>query len=278
MTRPLRLSFPGAVYHVTSRGNARHDIVADDRDRSQWLSLLAHVVDRYGWLCHAYCLMDNHYHLVIETPKPNLSIGMRQLNGRYTQAYNRRHEQVGHVFQGRFTAILVEKDAHLLELCRYVVLNPVRAKIVSHPRLWMWSSYRATVGETKAPGWLTRDWILSQFGQRGGPAQARYRTFVAEGRGGPAPWEQLTGQIYLGSEKFVAQHQPNRVIRDIPRRQTQAQRPSLETLFERKGDLEKTIHQAYRQYGYRLADIADHLGVHAATVSRRLKRTEQENV
>jgi len=278
MARPLRLSFPGAVYHVTSRGNARHDIVADDRDRSQWLSLLAHVVDRYGWLCHAYCLMDNHYHLVIETPKPNLSIGMRQLNGRYTQAYNRRHEQVGHVFQGRFTAILVEKDAHLLELCRYVVLNPVRAKIVSHPRLWMWSSYRATVGETKAPGWLTRDWILSQFGQRGGPAQARYRTFVAEGRGGPAPWEQLTGQIYLGSEKFVAQHQPNRVIRDIPRRQTQAQRPSLETLFERKGDLEKTIHQAYRQYGYRLADIADHLGVHAATVSRRLKRTEQENV
>ena len=278
MTRPLRLSFPGAVYHVTSRGNARHDIVADDRDRSQWLSLLAHVVDRYGWLCHAYCLMDNHYHLVIETPKPNLSIGMRQLNGRYTQAYNRRHEQVGHVFQGRFTAILVEKDAHLLELCRYVVLNPVRAKIVSHPRLWMWSSYRATVGETKAPGWLTRDWILSQFGQRGGPAQARYRTFVAEGRGGPAPWEQLTGQIYLGSEKFVAQHQPNRVIRDIPRRQTQAQRPSLETLCERKGDLEKTIHQAYRQYGYRLADIADHLGVHAATVSRRLKRAEQENV
>lgn len=278
MARPLRLSFPGAVYHVTSRGNARHDIVADDRDRSQWLSLLAHVVDRYGWLCHAYCLMDNHYHLVIETPKPNLSIGMRQLNGRYTQAYNRRHEQVGHVFQGRFTAILVEKDAHLRELCRYVVLNPVRAKIVSHPRLWMWSSYRATVGETKAPGWLTRDWILSQFGQRGGPAQARYRTFVAEGRGGPAPWEQLTGQIYLGSEKFVAQHQPNRVIRDIPRRQTQAQRPSLETLFERKGDLEKTIHQAYRQYGYRLADIADHLGVHAATVSRRLKRAEQENV
>ncbi|MEK6802083.1 MAG: transposase [Nitrospirota bacterium] len=278
MARPLRLSFPGAVYHVTSRGNARHDIVADDRDRSQWLSLLAHVVDRYGWICHAYCLMDNHYHLLIETPKPNLSLGMRQLNGRYTQAYNLRHEQVGHVFQGRFTAILVEKDAHLLELCRYVVLNPVRAKIVSHPRLWAWSSYRATVGETKAPGWLTTDWILSQFGQRAGPAQERYRTFVAEGRGEPGPWEQLTGQIYLGSEKFVAQHQPNRVIRDIPRRQTQAQRPSLETLFQQKGNLEKTIHQAYRQYGYRLAEIADHLGVHAATVSRRLKRAEQENI
>lgn len=276
MARPLRLSFPGAVYHVTSRGNARHDIVADDRDRSQWVSLLAHVIDRYGWMCHAYCLMDNHYHLVIETPKPNLSIGMRQLNGRYTQAYNRRHEQVGHVFQGRFTAILVEKDAHLLELCRYVVLNPVRAKMVGHPRLWVWSSYRATVGETKAPGWLTTDWILSQFGQREAPAQERYRAFVAEGRGEPGPWEQVTGQIYLGSEQFVARHQPNRVIRDIPRRQTQAQRPPLETLFQRKGDPAKTIHQAYRQYGYRLAEIADYLGVHAATVSRRLKRAEGE--
>ena len=128
--------------------------MADDRDRTAFLTLLAHVVDRYGWLCHAYCLMDNHYHLLLETPQANLSLGMRQLNGRYTQAYNRRHERVGHLFQGRYTAILVEKEAHLLELCRYVVLNPVRAKMVAHPRLWSWSSYRATVGETNAPVWL----------------------------------------------------------------------------------------------------------------------------
>ena len=215
MARPLRLEFSGAVYHVTSRGNARQDIVVDDRDRSQFLTLLAHVVDRYEWLCHAYCLMDNHYHLLIETPQPNLSLGMRQLNGRYTQAYNRRHERVGHLLQGRFTAILVEKEAHLLALCRYVVLNPVRAKLVSHPRRWAWSSYRATVGEIKAHAWLTIDWILGQFGARVRPAQERYRAFVAEGRGGPRPWEQLRGQIYLGSEEFVARHQPNRVIRDI---------------------------------------------------------------
>ncbi|MBP8116766.1 MAG: transposase [Nitrospira sp.] len=278
MARPLRIEVPGAVYHVTSRGNARQDIVVDDRDRVQWLTVLAHVIDRYGWRCHAYCLMDNHYHLLLETPQPNLSLGMRQLNGRYTQDYNRRHERVGHLFQGRFKAILVEKDAHLLELCRYVVLNPVRAKIVPHPRQWAWSSYRATVGERKAPVWLTTAWILHQFGQRVGPAQERYRTFVAEGRGGPVPWEHLTGQIYLGSEQFVAQHQPNRVIRDIPRRQTQAQRPSLVKLFQRKGDPTRIIHQAYRQYGYRLAEIADHLGVHAATVSRRLKRTEDASV
>ena len=278
MTRPLRIEFPGAVYHVTSRGNARQAIVVDDRDRSQFFSILAHVVDRYGWLCHAYCLIDNHYHLLLETPQPNLSLGMRQLNGRYTQVSNRRHDRVGHLFQGRFTAILVEKEAHLLELCRYVVLNPVRAQMVSHPRLWAWSSYRATVGETQASDWLTTDWILGQFGQRVGPARERYRTFVAEGRGGPRPWEQLTGPIYLGSEEFVAQHQPNRVIRDIPRRQTQAQRPSLRVLFQKRGEPTRLIHMAYRQYGYRLAEIADHLGVHAATVSRRLKQAELEHV
>lgn len=278
MARPLRIEVPGAVYHVTSRGNARQNIVADDRDRTQWQSGLAHVVDRYGWLCHAYCLMDNHYHLLIETPQPNLSLGMRQLNGRYTQTYNRRYQRVGHLLQGRFRSILVEKEAHLLELCRYVVLNPVRAKLVPHPRQWAWSSYRATVGESKASAWLTTDWILGQFGQRVGPAQEKYRTFVAEGRGGPSPWDQLTGQIYLGSEEFVARHQPDRVIRDIPRRQTQAQRPTLRVLLQGKGESARLIHTAHRQYGYRLAEIANHLGVHPATVGRRLKQAEQANV
>jgi len=278
MARPLRIEFPGAVYHVTSRGNARQDIVTDDRDRTQWQAVLAHVVERYGWLCHAYCLMENHYHLVIETPQPNLSLGMRQLNGRYTQTYNRRHHRVGHLLQGRFNAILIEKEAHLLELCRYVVLNPVRAKLVPQPRQWSWSSYRATVGESETPAWLTIDWILGQFGQRVGPAQEKYRSFVAEGRGGPRPWDQLTGQIYLGSEAFVARHQPDRVIRDIPRRQTQAQRPTLRVLFEGRGEPTRLIHRAYRQYGYRLQEIADHLGVHPATVSRRLKQAEQADV
>ncbi|MGQ0666059.1 MAG: REP-associated tyrosine transposase [Nitrospiraceae bacterium] len=278
MARPLRIEFPGAVYHITSRGNARQDIVVDDRDRTQFLAGLAQVVDRHGWRCHAYCLMDNHYHLLVETPAPNLSQGMRQLNGPYTQAYNRRHQRVGHLFQGRFTAILVEKEAHLLELCRYVVLNPVRARMVAHPRQWGWSSYRATAGETNAPDWLTTDWILAAFGRRRESAQARYRSFVAEGRDRSPPWEHLTGQIYLGSEEFVARHQPDRVIRDIPRKQTQAQRPTLRVLFERKGEETQVIARAYRQYGYRLTEIAAHLGVHYATVSRRLKQGEQQGV
>jgi putative transposase len=278
MARPLRLEYPGAVYHVTSRGNARQDIVLDDRDRILFLEKLTHVIDRFGWRCHAFCLMDNHYHLLIETPQPNLSRGMRQLNGTYTQATNRRHQRVGHLFQGRFTAILVEKEAHLLELCRYVVLNPVRAKLVNHPRLWAWSSYRETAGERPAPAWLWTDWILGHFGTRQGEAQMRYRQFVADGREGPRPWEQLTGQIYLGSEAFIAQHQPDRVIRDIPRRQTQAVRPPLKDMFQRRGNEGHLIAMAYRRYGYRLREIAEHLGVHEVTVSRRLRQAEQETV
>lgn len=278
MARPLRIEFPGAVYHVTSRGNARQDIVADDRDRAQFLTLLAHVIDRFGWRCHAYCLMDNHYHLLLETPQPNLSRGMRQLNGRYTQVFNRRHRWVGHLFQGRFTAILVEKEAHLLELCRYVVLNPVRAKLVTHPRLWSWSSYRGTAGELTGPVWLCTDWILAHFGARQREAQRRYRQFVADGRDGPRPWDQVQGQIYLGSEDFISQHQPDRVIREIPRQQAQATRPSLREIFQRRRGEQRLIAVAYRQYGYRLAEIADHLGVHYATVSRRLKQAEEAHV
>ncbi len=203
---------------------------------------------------------------------------MRQLNGRYTQAFNRRHQRVGHLFQGRFAAILVDKDTHLLELFRYVVLNPVRAKMVTHPRLWSWSSYRRTAGERSGPAWLTAGWILSQFGMRQREAQQRYRQCVTEGRGGPGPWEQVQGRIYPGSIAFIAQHQPDRVIPEISRRQTQAKRPALGEIFQQRGEVPTLIAVAYRQYGYRLHDIALHLGVHYATVSRRLKQAEQEQV
>jgi putative transposase len=159
-----------------------------------------------------------------------------------------------------------------------VVLNPVRARVVPDPRRWALSSYRATVGETAAPAWLTTDSIVTQFSHRVESAQARYRTFVAEGRSGPRPRDQLMGQIYLGSEEFVAQHQPNHVIGDVPHRQAQATRPSLRVQFHGKQSEAKAIHLAYCRYGYRLAAIAEHLGVHYATVSRRLKHVEQANV
>jgi REP element-mobilizing transposase RayT len=365
MARPLRIAYPGAVYHVTARGNARQAIGRDDADRQRFVATLAdtvtqyrvrchawvlmpnhyhllletpesnlsaalrhlngvytqafnrrhrrvghlfqgrftailvekeryllglcryrddqdregflgtldHVVARYGWRCHAYCLMTNHYHLLIETPKPTLARGMRQLNGVYSQAFNRCHRRVGHLFQGRYHAILVEKEAHLLELCRYVVLNPVRVRACRTAGHWPWSSYRATAGLAPAPRFLTVDWVLGQFGQGQRQAQARYRTFVREGLG-RRPWQDLRGQIYLGTEEFVA-----RLTKQIPRQQEvprvqrQPVRPRLDAILRRPGD--KGIAVAYRQYGYRLREIADYLGVHYATVSRRLQKVEE---
>ena len=161
MARPLRLEYEGALYHVTSRGNAREGIFSDERDRERFLGILADVVARYGWICHAYCLMSNHYHLLIETPQAGLSHGMQLLNGVYTQWFNHRHKRAGHLFQGRFKGILVEKDNYLLELARYIVLNPVRAKMVQNVGDWPWSSYPATAGELQAPPLLTVEQILS---------------------------------------------------------------------------------------------------------------------
>jgi REP element-mobilizing transposase RayT/predicted RNase H-like HicB family nuclease len=143
MARPLRLEFPGAIYHVTARGNARAAIFLGHEDRQCFMDVFGECIKRFHWLCHTYCLMDNHYHLLVETPEGNLSFEMRQLNGIYTLRFNRRHGRIGHVFQGRFKAILVERESYLLELCRYVVLNPVRAGMVANAAQYPWSSYPA---------------------------------------------------------------------------------------------------------------------------------------
>lgn len=272
VTRPLRVEFPGAVYHVTSRGDGREAIYLDDRDRRTFLEVVGSVLERFAWRCHAYCLMGNHYHLLIETPKPNLARGMRQVNGVYTQRFNRRHGRVGHVFQGRYKAIVVQKDGHLLELCRYVVLNPVRAGLVKTVRAWPWSSYRVTVGEASEPAWVTTDWLLAQFGQRRAAAVREYRQFVAEGTV-QRPWEELIGQIYYGDEQFVTGVAASTLHPEVPRRQRQPIRPPLERIVT-EGTPE-AIGQAYREYGYHLVEIAQYLGVHYATVSRRLKQFEQ---
>jgi REP element-mobilizing transposase RayT len=249
MARPLRLAFAGGVYHVTARGNERKAIVRDDVDRARFLDTLAAMVDQYGVLCHAWVLMDNHYHLLLETPAPNLSLAVRYLNGVYTQRFNRRHRRVGHLFQGRFKAIVVEKEAYLLELCRYVVLNPVRAGVVKDPAASPWSSYRATAGLTPAPGWLTVDWLLAQFGRTQRAAQAQYRQFVAEGMRQPsAPWEEVVGQIYLGHEAFIrrAQRASRRAADpEIPRRQRQPAWLSPEAVLQ---------HVA-RDYGLAVPDL-----------------------
>lgn len=283
MARPLRLEFPGAVYHVTSRGNARQAIFLDKDDRESFLGVLSSVVARFNWLCHAYCLMENHYHLMVETMEGNLSWGMRQLNGVYTQVFNRRHTRVGHLFQGRYKAILVEKEAHLLELCRYVVLNPVRAGLVKRPEEWRGSSYRAIAGEAKKPVFLEVDWVLSQFGRRRAEAKKAYRRYVLEGLQGKSPWERLKGQILLGTEDFLARlREPLRgkdLLREVPRAQRYVARPALAEIFkEKKGRREKRndeiIYRAHVDHGYRMGEIAGHLGVHYTGISRAIRRVE----
>jgi len=281
MARPLRLEFPHAIYHVTSRGNARLPIFEGDQDRQQFLFILQEVVRRFNWLCYAYCLMDNHYHLVVETVEGNLSQGMRHLNGVYTQDFNRRHNRVGHVFQGRYKSILVERDSYLLELCRYVVLNPVRGGVVSQPGKYFWTSYRATAGLGKRPPFLTVDWILGQFGERRPEAQNSYRRFVLAGMGGPSLWEKLKAQCILGTEEFIQKIKPalqdKSTLTEIPRRERLFFRPSLEQFLEKENgeDIEgrnKAILSAHLEYGYSLSEIASHLGLHYTTISKIVKQ------
>src|SRR4030065_1390287 len=166
MSRPLRTECAHGLSRVASRGDGREDIYLTDADRELFLSVLAETHERFNWVIHAYCLIDNHYHLLVQTPEGNLSQGMRQLNGVYTQRFNRKHGRVGHVFQGRYKAIIVQKESYLLELARYIVLNPVRAHMVRAARDWPSSRYRATSDQADSPPWLTTTSILSAFGQR----------------------------------------------------------------------------------------------------------------
>ena len=272
MARPLRIEFPSALYHVTSRGDRREPIFEDDEDRLKFLDVLAEVVGRFNWLCHAYCLMTNHYHLVVETPDGNLSKGMRQLNGVYTQASNRRHQRTGHLFQGRFKAILVDQDAYLLELARYVVLNPVRAGMVRDPQAYPWSSYRAMIGEVSVPAWLATDGLLGQFGKRRSEARRRYSQFVREGVGKESIWAGLKQQIYLGDEQFVKRMQKKAKVQGneltIPRRQRRPPAATLAAIAAKYPERDDAVVAAYGTGSYSYRQIAEHFGVHLATVGR----------
>jgi putative transposase len=280
MARPLRIEYPGAVYHITSRGNEKKPVFKDDQDRYTFLHTLGAVNKRYHWICHAYCLMGNHYHLLIETPDGNLSIGMRQLNGVYTQYFNKRHKRTGHLFQGRYKAILIQRESHLLEVCRYVVLNPVRAGVVARPEEWQWSSYRATAGHARRPSCLTTEWVLEQFGTTRGKAERAYRTFVRGGIGKESIWTAVTGQVILGEQGFVDglmdYLRGYRDVAEIPKSQRYVKRLGLDELFPHEilQDPEKRnskITEAVEQYGYKQREVADHLGLHFCSVSRIMR-------
>ena len=271
MASPLRLEFAGALYHITSRGNRKEAIYEQDEDRKSFLNILADICQQYNWVGYAYCLMDNHYHLLIETPDGNLSKGMRQLNGRYTQTFNCRHQRVGHVFQGRYKAILIDKDSYLLELSRYIVLNPVRAGMVRSARDWPWSSYRETVGQKLKPDWLNSDWLLAGFSGNKTEAIEAYKRFVREGKGQPSPWEQLKNQVFLGDDKFVesmrGRIKKSQDLSEIPASQHRPVAKELSYYAKKYPSRNDAIVAAYASNGYTLKEIGDYFNLHYSTVS-----------
>ena len=247
-------------------------IYCDDVDRWRFLTILETLVEAYQLECHAYCEMSNHYHAVIRTLTPNLSLAMQYLNGVYAQWWNRRHRRVGHVFQGPFKAQLIQRDGHFLEACRYVVLNPVRAGLVKNVEDWAWSSYAATAGLIACPTFLTTRLIL-------GPPSATeyraYRAFIADGVSEGEVARVLRSDVAIvGSEAFAAAHRdiierahPTEVVK----RDRAIGRPSLETLFadvRDKSTRNLRICEARERFCYRVSEIAKHLSLHYGTVSR----------
>ena len=275
MSRPVRIEFPGAVYHLTSKGKDDLIVFKDDDDRGVFLNVVDNVVERFGWKLHSYVLMDSHYHLVVEVPEANLSKGMRQLNGVYTQHVNRRHNQEGPIFQGRFKSVLLEKKNYLVPVCRHVVTNPTRASEDQNFASYKWSSYRATAGQIKMPKYLFKDDVLQHFGKREKDAQRKYRDYVKSGVDAKSPLSERTNQVLLGSAKFLSEMQPILQGERLSKRGPKAakRRRSLNALFKRVDDktrLERNelIKRAHLDFGYTLMEIGGHLGLHYTTVSK----------
>jgi putative transposase len=243
MARPLRLEFPGALFHVTSRGNNKCDIFLDDHDRLRFLEFLAQAVERFGWILTAYVLMTNHFHLLIElTEEGTLSRGMQWLNGRYVPEFNRRHHRVGHLFHRPFNAPLIEKETYFQEVARYVVLNPVRAHMVARPEDYKWSSYRATIGDAPVPDWLAADDLLLHFADDRERAQVRYRVFVEDPLARTNnPWTGLAGQMYLGSDDWVHRMRDKVELKprsdEHPRAQRVVRRPNMAEIISTVAEL-----------------------------------------
>lgn len=274
MTRPLRLEFPGALYHVTSRGNRRSLIFRDDTDRVAWLDIMALVAQRHNCVLHSFCLMSNHFHLMIETVEANLGQVMRQLNGMYSQHFNRRHQTVGHLFQGRYKAILVQKESYLLELSRYIVLNPLRAKMVASLDEWSWSSHRYYIGVAPTPAWLERDWLLCQFGACRTEAISAYQEFVLAGMGKVSPLVETRHQVLLGDDNFVAEHQQlqeSEELVEIARDERAAVALSLDEYRNRFSDRSEAMARAYLSTAFTMRHIARAFDVSVQTVSRAVK-------
>lgn len=288
MARPLRIEFSGAVYHVTSRGDRREAIFEDDADRGYFLGVLGQAAERFDAQVLAYCLMGNHYHLVLHTRRANLSLLMRHLNGVYTQAYNRRHRIVGHLFQGRFKAILVDRESYLLTLCRYVELNPVRASLCTGPADWPWSSYQAHVGLVSTPAWLDTDGLhgfllghdVSDARDRRRAAK-RYAALVASAPDLKIWPEGLRQQIFLGDDDFVERMQEKmavarKVDKDIPKPQRLASHKPLQAWLDEATSREQGLFNAHTQAGLSMTQLANALGLSVSRISRLIAQYERD--
>jgi putative transposase len=289
VSRPLRIEYPGAFYHVTSRGNERKMVFQSTRDRERYLSYLESAHERYGAVIHGYCLMGNHYHLLLETPRGNLSQIVHHINGAYTTYFNIKRDRSGHLFQGRFKGILVEKDAHCKELSRYIHLNPVRAGIVKTPSEYPWSSYGYFIGKSKKPQWLTTELILGDFGGEGRRGYKHYREYVERGENKEIenPLKKVVASTFLGSKEFIEriklEYLGKKEIdrRDLPALKKILIGPTLEAIEEvvrkivGRGDplfKKICIYLGYQHSGLKLREIGEYFGMQGSAISQLSRR------
>lgn len=287
MARKPRLEFPGAIYHINQRGNQQQQIYLDDDDRILFLNLLQATIHRMNWVCHAYCLMGNHYHLLIEIPEGILSRGMAWLNGVYTQKFNRKYNISGHLFQGRFKSKPVQDSMQLLMTARYIVRNPVQANIVENADQWPWSSYKATVGINSPPGYLFVDDVLSCLSNDRSMAQLFFQEFVhTEIEHHDDRIIKFFQRVYAEERDSVFSKRIGTVmdmrnsLGPVPRNHRILSRPELMDLFNgnEHGILEKRnriICDAFKLYAYTQTEIADYLGLDRTTISKIVSKTNQ---
>lgn len=291
MARPLRIEYPGAYYHITSRGNEQKDVFKSQRDREKFLEYLASATERYGAVVHAYCLMSNHFHLLLETPEGNLSQIMRHINGAYTTYFNIKRKRAGHLFQGRYKAILIEADEYLTELSRYIHLNPVRVGIVEKPEQYKWSSYPHYIGQSKPPEWLRTGFILGCFANKAADAQSKYQTFVEDrlGKEYESPLKRTVVAAILGSPAFIeditTMHLHGKEDGNIPALRQLVIRPTPEEILKavkaELGDNEKlarraSIHLCHKHSGLKLGEIGESFNVRDTAISEASRRFASE--
>lgn len=291
VARPLRIEYPGAFYHVTARGNEQKDIFKSGRDREKFFSYLESAWERYGAVFHAYCLMSNHYHLMLETPQGNLSRIMKHINSSYTTYFNIRQNRAGHLFQGRYKSILIEADAYAAELSRYIHLNPVKAKMTEAPEGYPWSSYHYYI-EGSEPPWLRTDFVRGYFGRKEQDSRRNYKSYVLEmvGREYPDPLAGAVASTILGSDEFVSEVQEKRLEgkdadRDLPVLRELAEKPCLDRIrkvaeeaFPEDVGLGRKagIYLCHRYSGAKLKEIGELFLLSESGVTQASRRFEKE--